>query len=75
MPFGIAPAPELFQNRLEVALSGLVGVKAIVDVLLVFGEGKTVEKAIEQHNTKNQQMKIVTYTNGVLINNTNLTPT
>ena len=50
MPFGIAPAPEIFQNRLEAALSGLVGVKAIVDDLLVFGEGETVEKAIEQHN-------------------------
>ena len=52
MPFGIAPAPEIFQNRLEAALSGLVGVKAIVDDLLVFGEGETVEKAIEQHNAR-----------------------
>ena len=52
MPFGITPAPEIFQNRLEAALSGFVGVKAIVDDLLVFGEGETVEKAIEQHNAR-----------------------
>ena len=52
MPFGIAPAPEIFQNRLEAALSGHVGVKAIVDDLLVFGEGETVEKAIKQHNAR-----------------------
>ena len=39
MPFGIAPAPEIFQNRLDAAFSGLVGEKAIVDDLLVFGEG------------------------------------
>ena len=34
MPFGISPAPEIFQSRLEAALSGLGGVKAIVDYLL-----------------------------------------
>ena len=52
MPFAIAPALEIFQNRLEAALSGLVGVKAIVDDLLVFGEGETVEKAIEQYTAR-----------------------
>ena len=41
MPFGISPAPEVFQSRLEAALSGLGSVKAIVDDLLVYGEGET----------------------------------
>ena len=43
MPFGISPAPEIFQSRLEAALSGLGGVKAIVDDLLVYGEGENME--------------------------------
>ena len=42
MPFDIAPAPENFQTRLKAALSGLEGVRAIVDDLLVFGEGETM---------------------------------
>ena len=41
-----------FQNQLEAALSGLEGVKAIVDDLLVLGEDETMEKAIEQHNAR-----------------------
>ena len=35
----IAPAPEIFQNRLEAALSRLNGVKTIVDDL-VFGKAQ-----------------------------------
>ena len=31
MPFGIAPAPEEFQRRLNEALEGLDGVRAIAD--------------------------------------------
>ena len=52
MPIGIAPAPEIFQNRLEAALSGLDGVKTIVDDLLVFGEGPTLEAATEMHDAR-----------------------
>ena len=52
MPFGISPAPEIFQSRLEAALSGLDGVKAIVDDLLVYGEGETLEQAVEQQNAR-----------------------
>ena len=42
MPFGIALAQEIFQSRLEPALSGLEGVRAIVGDLVVFGEGETM---------------------------------
>ena len=52
MPFGFSPSPEIFQSRLEAALSGLGGVKAIVDDLLVYGEGETMEQAVEQHNAR-----------------------
>ena len=52
MPFGIAPAPEIFQCCLEQALSGMEGVRNIQDDILVFGEGDTVEEAVADHDTK-----------------------
>ena len=55
MPFGIAPAPEEFQRRLDAAIAGLKGCKAIADDILVFGCGKTDEEATRDHdnNLKN----------------------
>ena len=41
MLFGISPAPEEFQRRLEQALEGLEGVKPIFDDILIFGVGET----------------------------------
>ena len=39
MPFGISPAPEEFQRRLDQSLAGLNGCKAVADDILVFGCG------------------------------------
>ncbi|XP_062576513.1 uncharacterized protein K02A2.6-like [Saccostrea cucullata] len=52
MPFGIAPAPEEFQRRMDEALEGLNGTKAIHDDILVYGCGDTDEEAIRDHNGK-----------------------
>ena len=52
MPFGIAPASELFQRKLEQQLEGLAGVKNIHDDILVFGEGNTVAEAISNHDER-----------------------
>ena len=52
MPFGIAPASELFQRKLEQQLEGLAGVKNILDDILVFGEGNTVAEAISNHDER-----------------------
>ena len=38
-PFGLSPAPEEFQKRIDVELKGLPGRKAIADENLVFGSG------------------------------------
>ena len=38
LPFGVAPAPEVFQQRLDEILMDLEGVKVIVDDILVYGE-------------------------------------
>ena len=52
MPFGISPAPEEFQRRLENTLEGLDGVKPIFDDILVFGAGETQAAAISDHDVK-----------------------
>ena len=52
MPFGIAPDPEIFQLKLQMATGGLKGVFPIADDILIVGEESTDEEA-----SLNQQMK------------------
>ena len=52
LPFGIAPATEVFQQRLDEALIGMDGVKVIVDDILVYGEGDSVAEADADHNRR-----------------------
>jgi len=52
MPFGISPAPEAFEKKMQEALSGLDGIACIADDILVFGCGKTVEIATADHDRK-----------------------
>ena len=39
LPFGVSPAPEIFQQELDELLSSLEGVRVIADDILVVGEG------------------------------------
>ncbi|XP_058816047.1 uncharacterized protein K02A2.6-like [Topomyia yanbarensis] len=50
LPFGIAPAPEIFQMRLQEVIQGLKGVECIADDLLVYGTGDSLEEALIDHN-------------------------
>ncbi len=50
LPFGISPAPELFQCRLDEAISGLHGVSTIADDILVYGSGETLLEAETDHD-------------------------
>ena len=52
MPFGISPAPEEFQRRLDNALQGLDGVMPIFDDILIFGAGDTEAEAMAKHDAK-----------------------
>ena len=52
MPFGISPAPEEFQHRLDNALEDLPGVQPIYDDILVYGLGNIDEEAVADHNRK-----------------------
>ena len=50
MPFGISPAPEVFQQHLEQLLAGLHSVFNIHDDIIVFGEGHTLQEADANHD-------------------------
>ena len=50
MPFGISPAPELFQQKLDQNLEGLPGVHRIFDDLLITGKGATMSEASFDHD-------------------------
>ena len=52
MPFGISPAPEEFQRRLDTALAGLPGVVPIFNDILIYGVGETKAEAIENHDQR-----------------------
>ena len=52
MPFGISPAHEEFQRRLEQALEGLEGVKPIFDDILIFDVAETQAEALADHDAK-----------------------
>ncbi|XP_053686301.1 uncharacterized protein LOC128735842 [Sabethes cyaneus] len=54
MPFGISPAPEIFQHKLQEAVDGLKGVRALADDVIIFGCGDTIKEAYSDHN-KNLQ--------------------
>ena len=50
MPFGLSPAPEEFQRRIDLALEGLPGQKVIADDILVFGSGDTDQEALKDYD-------------------------
>jgi len=49
-PYGISPAPEIFQARIHAALSGLNGVHCIADDILISGSGETIADAERNHD-------------------------
>ncbi|XP_053403100.1 uncharacterized protein K02A2.6-like [Mercenaria mercenaria] len=56
MPFGISPAPEYFQQFLEQNLTGLSGIKAIADDIIIYGKGETYEEALRDHDNNMQKL-------------------
>jgi len=50
MPYGISPAPEYFQQKLDQNLQGLPGIYRIADDLLITGQGHTKEDADKDHD-------------------------
>ncbi|XP_055590629.1 uncharacterized protein K02A2.6-like [Uranotaenia lowii] len=56
LPFGIAPAPEIFQIKLQEVIQGLKGVECIADDLLIYGAGDSLEEALINHNENLKQL-------------------
>lgn len=50
MPFGITPAPEIVQMKLDQNLEGLKGVFKIADDILITGQGETEREADEDYD-------------------------
>ncbi len=52
MPFGICPASEYFQAKLDQAIENLPGTRPIVDDILIMGNGDTMTEAEADHDMK-----------------------
>ena len=50
--YGIALAPVIFHRKLDEILLNLAGVNAVVDDLLVYGEGDTLSEARTNHDQR-----------------------
>ena len=50
MPYGISPAPEYFQQKLDQNMQGLPGVYRTADDLLITSQGDTKEDADKDHD-------------------------
>ena len=68
LPFGIAPAPEIFQKALFNNVSDLEGVINKADGLLVIGKGKTMEEATVDHDIKFRKLLQRCHDRGIRLN-------
>ncbi|XP_039451539.1 uncharacterized protein K02A2.6-like [Culex pipiens pallens] len=72
LPFGISPAPEIFQSKLQGIVQGLNGVECIADDVLVYGRGATMEEALRDHNANLKNLLSRLKLNHVKLNNSKL---
>ena len=56
LPYGVSPAPELFQRRIQETLADLKGVACIADDILIFGCGATLQEAQRDHDDNVRQL-------------------
>ena len=57
LPFGLMVSSEIFQRKLNEALSGLSGVICIADDLLIMGCGKTRDEAAADHQRNLRELQ------------------
>ena len=50
MPFGISSAPEECQRRQHEAIEGIQGTESLIDDILEYGKGQTIDKVIADHD-------------------------
>ena len=68
LPFGVAPAPEIFQRKLAEQLEGLTGITMIAEDVLVFGQGETEEEALAHHDQNLERLLKRAEEKGIKIN-------
>jgi hypothetical protein len=68
LPFGVSPAPEIFQPRLHTTLSGLKSVACMADDVVSFGAGETEAEAILDHNMNLRALLNRCRQNGIELN-------
>lgn len=68
LPFGIASAPEIFQQKQCEIVQGLSGVEVIADDILVYGVGGDYNSALLDHNKKLEKLLERLTQNGVKLN-------
>ena len=68
LPFGVSPALEIFQQKLDELLSRLEGVRVIADDILVVGEGSTIEEAEYAHDKHLRQLLDCCRERGLVLN-------
>ena len=56
MPFGIKPAPEIFQQKVDECLENLKGVYKIADDIIITGKGSSQAEALRDHDTNLQNL-------------------
>ena len=56
MPFGISPAPECFQRKLDQNLEGLEGIYKVADDILITGRGASKEEAVRNHDANLEKL-------------------
>ncbi|XP_048257542.1 uncharacterized protein K02A2.6-like [Haliotis rufescens] len=72
LPFGVSPAPEIFQQRIDQLLQDLPGVFRIADDILIIGEGSTKEEGIANHDKRFVQFMIRCREKGIRLNSDKL---
>ena len=50
LPFGLSVAPDIFQRKLDETINGLTDVARIVDDIIIWGGGATIDEALANHD-------------------------
>ncbi|RLU19993.1 hypothetical protein DMN91_008552 [Ooceraea biroi] len=64
LPFGVSPAPESFAQKMQEIIQGLKGIEILVDDILVYGCGETMEEATRDHNKNLEELVLRLEKNG-----------
>ena len=67
LPFGIAPAPEIFQKHVYNNICDLEGVLNVADDILVYAIGDTEAEAVEDHDRKLRNLFLRCHERGMKI--------